>query len=103
VDLAVVLSPALHGKSRWRKRLALTGDASFRLSTDAVDVVIPEDAPWLLGQRVPRDGRLLAERDPRRRVEAAETVLRRYFDEAPLRAELDRALAARVKAGRFAN
>lgn len=102
VDLAVVLRGDLNASARWRKRLALSHDASVELGTDAVGLVVLEETPAVLGHRVLRDGRLLGERDPRRRVEVAEAVLRRYCDEAWLRAELDRALAARVREGRFA-
>jgi hypothetical protein len=61
-----------------------------------VDVVLLEEAPSAVGQRILRDGRLLCERDPTRRTTVAEGVLRRYLDEEYLRRELDRALAERV-------
>jgi hypothetical protein len=102
VDLAVVLTTGLGADARWSTRMALLSDAYRQLGTEAVDLVVLEDAPSVLGHRILRDGRLLAESDPRRRVAVAEGVLRRYFDEAHLRAELDRGLAARVQDGSFA-
>jgi predicted nucleotidyltransferase len=102
VDLAVILRRDLDAGGRWRKRLELIGRASDLLGTDAVDVVVLEDAPSALGHRVLRDGRLLCERDSARRTAVAEDVMRRYLDEAYLRSELDRALAERVREDRFA-
>ena len=101
VDLAVALRGGLEASARWRKRLDLIGDACARLGTDAVDVVVLEDAPALLGHRVLARGRLLCERDPRRRVQVAERVMRQYLDEAHLRAVLDAGLGRRVREGRF--
>jgi predicted nucleotidyltransferase len=102
VDLAVVLHPRLDAAARWRKRLDLMVDACRRLGTDAVDLVVLEDAPSLLGHRVLAGGVLLVERDPRRRTQVAERVLREYLDTAYLRDVLDAGLASRLREGRFA-
>ena len=102
VDLAVTLAAALDATARWRKRLDLTADACHRLGTDAVDVVVLEDAPAVLGHRVLGRGRLLCEPQPRRRVTVAEGILRRYLDEEPLRRVLDASLGQRIREGRFA-
>jgi hypothetical protein len=102
VDLAVVLRDALSADARWRKRLALIEDATRRLRTDAVDVVVLEDAPIVLAHRVLARGRLLGEADPNCRRLVAERVMRRYLDEAPLRAALDAALSRRIREGQFA-
>lgn len=76
--------------------------ATAELGSDAVDVIVLEEAPAPLAHRVIRDGRLLIDRDPRRRVAVVEDVFRRYLDEAPLRRTLDEALRARIAEGRFA-
>jgi len=102
VDLAVILDERLDAAARWRKRLDLMADAARRLGTDAVDLVVLEEAPTVLGHRVLAHGVLLSERDPRRRVEVAERIMRRYLDEAYLRRVLDAGLAQRLREGRFA-
>lgn len=102
VDLAVVLDAKLSPAERWRRRLALLEAAAAELGSDAVDLVILEEAPAPLAHRVIRDGRLLVDTDPRRRVAVVEDVFRRYLDEAPLRRALDEALRARIAEGRFA-
>jgi hypothetical protein len=102
VDLAVTLAPGLDAAARWRKRLDLIGDASRRLGTDAVDVVVLQDAPVVLAHRVLGRGTLLCEPQPRRRAAVAEGILRRYLDEEPLRRILDAGLAQRIREGRFA-
>ncbi len=102
VDLAVVLRDGLDPDARWRKRLGLIADGTRRLGTDAVDVVVLEDVPSVVGHRVLSRGRLLAESNPRRRAWVAEAVLRAYLDEAHLRRILDAGLSRRIAEGRFA-
>jgi predicted nucleotidyltransferase len=102
VDLGVMLAAGLDATARWRKRLDLLHDATRRLGTDAVDVVIVEDAPSVLAHRILARGRLLCEPDPRRRTVVAADVFRCYLDEAYLRAVLDEGLARRAREGRFA-
>jgi predicted nucleotidyltransferase len=102
VDIAVVLDARLDSAARWRKRLDLAADACRRLGTDAVDLIVLEDAPSVLGHRVLAGGVLLIEPDPRRRAQVAERVLREYLDTAYLRDVLDAGLASRLREGRFA-
>ena len=102
VDLAVVLREELGADGRWRKRLALLSDACRRLGTEAVDLVVLEDAPAPLGHRILKHGRLLSDTQPRRRATVAERILRQYLDEAYLRRVLDAGLAARLREKRFA-
>lgn len=102
VDLAVVLREGLDGDARWRKRLDLQTEACRRLGTDAVDLVVLEDAPAPLGHRVLKHGRLLNDMVPRRRAAVAERILGQYLDEAYLRRVLDAGLAARLREKRFA-
>ena len=102
VDLAVVLREELDASARWRKRLTFLSDACQRLGTDAVDLVVLEDAPAPLGHRVLKWGRLLCEPLPQRRADVAERILRCYLDEAYLRRVLDAGLAERLREKRFA-
>jgi predicted nucleotidyltransferase len=102
VDLAVVLAAGLDAERRWKKRLDLMADATRVLGTDAVDLLVLEDAPVVVAHRVLRDGRLLGERMPERRTQVAEGIMRRYVDEEYLRRELDRGLSDRLREGRFA-
>jgi predicted nucleotidyltransferase len=102
VDLAVVLREELDADARWRKRLALLSEASKRLGTEALDLIVLEDAPTPLGHRVLKHGRLLSDTQPRRRATVAERILRQYLDEAYLRRVLDAGLADRLRERRFA-
>ena len=102
VDLAVVLREGLDADARWRKRLALLSDGCRRLGTDALDLVILEDAPTPLGHRVLKHGRLVGDIQPRRRAAMAERILRQYLDEGYLRRVLDAGLAERLRERRFA-
>jgi len=102
VDLAVILRACLSPAARWRKRLALIDSAGSALGTDAIDLVVLEEAPAPLGHRIVRAARLLLDADPPRRVAVVEDVLRRYLHEAPLRRALDEGLGERLEGGRFA-
>ena len=93
---------AAAGDARWRKRLALLADGCRRLGTDALDLVILEDAPTPLGHRVLKRGRLVGDTQPRRRAAVAERILRQYLDEGYLRRVLDAGLAERLRERRFA-
>jgi predicted nucleotidyltransferase len=101
-DLAVILAAGLSPSEQWRKRLALIDSAASMLGTEAVDIVILEEAPSPVAHRAIRDGRLVVDRDAQRRVEVVECVLRRYLDEAWLRRVLDEGLRTRLEEGRFA-
>jgi len=103
VDLAVVVRADMDERQRFSKRMALLDDATRALGTDAVDVVVMDDAPSVLAHRVLRAGRLLAERDPQRRARVVENVMRRYLDERWLHTVLDEGLQRRVREGRFAD
>jgi predicted nucleotidyltransferase len=100
VDLAVVLVEG--DVDRFRKRLDLLDAATRELGTDAVDLVILEDAPTVLAHRVLAHGRLLLDQDPRRRTKVAFEVMRRYLDERWLHQVLDLGLARRVRENRLA-
>lgn len=102
VDIAVILTAALSAQDRWRQHLALLDAAKAELGSDAVDLIVLDDAPSPLAHRVIRDGRLLVDREPSRRVAVVEDTLRRYLDEAPLRRVLDQHVGARLAEGRFA-
>lgn len=102
VDVAVMLRAGVPAAHRWRKRLEYADALACALGTDDVDVVILEEAPAALAHRIVRDGLLVVDHDPQRRVQVVEDALRRYLDEAALRAALDEGLRERLREGRFA-
>jgi len=101
VDVAVWLDPGLPAPARGRRQLELMSRTSDALGTDEVQVVVMNDAPPLLAQRVLRDGVLLAERDPALRVRLETDAIVRYLDTSPLREELGRQLERRLSEGTF--
>lgn len=102
VDIAVILTSALSAYERWGRRLALLDSAKTELRSDDIDLIVLEDAPAPVAHRAIRDGRLILDRDPHRRVAVVEDVFRRFIDEAPLRRVLDEQLRTRLAEGRFA-
>jgi predicted nucleotidyltransferase len=101
VDVAVWSRPGLDAEARFRLGLALTGAAAAALGTDAVQVVVLDDAPPLLRHRAWKGGRLLVDSDPVTRVRGEARALIEYLDTAPLRAQLARGLRRRLSEDRF--
>lgn len=101
VDLAVWLDPTLHRNDRSQKMLSLMGDAASRLGTDEVQVVVLNDAPPSLVHAALREGVRLVENDARQRVRLEVKAAVEYLDLAPLRRELTRGMARRIREGRF--
>jgi hypothetical protein len=88
-------------KEQFRLQLRLMADAAAALRSDAVDVVVLNDAPPRLRHRAMRDRRLLVERDRRARVDLETRAMLEYLDTAPLREEFARGLRHRLAEGRF--
>ena len=89
VDVAVWLAREEHGL---RTHLELASLAAGALGTDAVDLVVLDDAGPLLTQRVLEDGVLLVDRDPVERVRRHARAIVEFLDTQPLRDELDAGL-----------
>ena len=98
LDVAVLLAKEVTEPLR---RRALLMEELTRASGVAVDVVVLGEASPLLAARVVRDGQILLSRDESARVRFETDALRRYFDTARLRQELDRAFVSAVKEDRL--
>ena len=105
VDVAVYVEPAAlqHAErdSAWGYPAEVTGVAMDGLRMNDVNVVILNNAPPLLSDRVARSGRLVLSRDEACRRRWVVQVKSRYCDLAPLRRLLRAALEERVRAARF--
>ena len=92
VDVAVYIDKSLADEGRWGYRAELTTVLMDALGTNDVDVVVLNEAPPLLYNRVLRDGILLVTRDLQATTTRAGYALSRYFDFLP---QLDKMDAAR--------
>ena len=92
IDVAVYVDESAADEGHWGYRAELTTDLMAALGTDAVDVVVLNEAPILLYHRVLRDGVRLLSRDLRATTSRAGQALSRYFDFLP---QLDKMDAAR--------
>ncbi|MDQ3720981.1 MAG: nucleotidyltransferase domain-containing protein [Actinomycetota bacterium] len=101
VDVSIWLDPALDRGRRLELRLELTAAACAALATEALDLLVLNDAPPLLQHRALSQRRLLVDRDPRARVHLEAWAQLRYLDTALLRDELARGLRHRLAEGRF--
>lgn len=99
IDIAVLLAPSVPAEARLDVAAALIEELERRFGR--VDLILLEHAPPALRHRVFRDGILLFERDPRRRVAFEVRAIQEYLDFQPLAAIYDRALIARAAEGRL--
>lgn len=103
--------PEIHGavvRAAWggsRDRLERSGPSARRRdrggAPEGADLLILNDAPPLISDRVARGGRLLFSRDEPARVRWIARTKSRYCDLRPLRERLDRAVSERIRSGRF--
>ena len=104
-DLAVYVEPdeyrRLDRSAPYGYLAEITGALTDALATDDVNVVILNDAPPLLADRVARDGLLILSRDDDRRLSWLVRTKSRYCDLVFLRRKLERALEERIRSGRF--
>jgi predicted nucleotidyltransferase len=80
VDVAVLIQDGLSSSEALVLRLRLMEAIGLALCVERVDVVILNDAPYLLQHRVIRDGRILFCRDELARARYEFGVLRAYLD-----------------------
>ncbi len=83
IDVAVYIDEDLAEPGPYGYDAELIADLMTELETNAVDVVLLNQAPPLLYHRVLRDGKLLVTRDPRATTTRAGYALSRYFDFLP--------------------
>jgi uncharacterized protein len=99
VDVAVLLDPGVAPQDRMDIAAALVEELEHRCAR--VDLMLLDEAAPALKHRVLREGFLLLERDPRRRVAFETRAIQEYLDFQPLAAVYDRALFARAAEGRL--
>lgn len=80
VDVAVSFSDDLDRDTRFRRRLALTGEISAIVGTATVDVVVLDDASVSLCFEVIKANHPLVVRDSELKVDFEHRVLSRYLD-----------------------
>ncbi len=101
-DLAVFPSAGLSPETRWNLKLELIDSLGTALKSDAVDLVMLDEASSLLCHRVLRDGELVFCRDPVAKVQFFVTTMQRYFDEQPMRNSMGVILRDRILKGKGA-
>ncbi|MBY0495992.1 MAG: nucleotidyltransferase domain-containing protein [Cyanobacteria bacterium] len=77
VDVAVYLGP---GVDRFEERLRLLGELQQRCRTEAVDLIVLNDAPVSLAGRILRTRLVLVDRDPAARHRYESVTARQFFD-----------------------
>ncbi len=101
VDIAVLVERAIAPVPPFGYAAELAANVTTALGGAPVDVVILNDAPPLLYQRVLRDGIRLLARDLRATTTREGRALSRYCDYVPQLRKIDRAHSARIGAGDF--
>ncbi len=101
VDIAVLWGDDVPAAEFGRRQAALGVALVQLLWTDAVDVVVLNEATPLLAMEVLRDGRILYNTDDALRLDFQVRALRKYRDTEPLRRLLRQALEERLREGTF--
>lgn len=103
IDLAVLFDTSLEKETYLPERLRLLGEMSTVLGTDAVELVVLNEAPPALGYRVTRDGLLLyaSGNSNSQLVNFKVKTWDRYFDYEPTQRIFSAGLARRIQEGRF--
>lgn len=100
IDIAILLKPGT-SSYYFSKKLSLLGRISSILKTDAVDLIILNEAPPVLRYHVLRGGKGLFVRDERILQEFREKAVLEYLDLRPLLDVHYSALTKRIKEGSF--
>lgn len=100
-DLAVYLDPTTPADRFATRRIELIARIAPVVGTDAVDVVLLNEATPLLYHRVLRDGMRLGSRDLVATTRRAGQALSRYCDYLPQLAKIESAHRRRIAAGAF--
>lgn len=79
-DFAIQTAPGLSASRRFAVKLAVMERLSKALKTDAIDVVLMDEAPPLLAHRILREGKTLYCRNPILRVRQEFRLLNEYLD-----------------------
>lgn len=101
VDIAVFVERTSAPVPPFGYAAELAADVTTAVGGAAVDVVVLNDAPPLLYQRVLRDGIRLLARDLRATTTREGRALSRYCDYVAQLQKIDRAHSARISAGDF--
>jgi predicted nucleotidyltransferase len=80
LDFAIQAKIGLSDRQRFRLKLTMLDRLSKAFSTDAIDVVLLEEAPPLLAHRILKDGKILYCRNPLLRVRNEFRLLTTYLD-----------------------
>lgn len=100
-DLAVFLAPAAAVAAYGERRIELATRIAAIVGSDAVDVVLLNEAAPLLYHRVLRDGVRLTSRDLVATTRRAGQALSRFCDFVPQLAKIESAHRRRIAAGAF--
>ena len=85
IDIGLLVDKDRTDDSGYGYRAGVTTDIMSVVKTDAVDVVLLNDAPPLLAHRAVRDGIVLHSKDEAARIAFEVRTLNRYIDTKPLR------------------
>jgi len=101
VDVGVLLPEDIPKAGYLESRLELMAELSQLLGTDAVDLVILNEAPPLLVHRVITRGKLIYAKDDVKRTRFEARAIQEYLDLKPLYELEGRYMRERIKEGKF--
>lgn len=101
IDIAVLLKKNVPSRKYWDLKIGLISKITPILSTDEVDFVVLNEAPYELAYNILKEGKILFCRDENACGEFREKTVSDYLDTQSLRKERHFHLMERIKSGRF--
>lgn len=80
IDMAVYFDEKLSSDERFDLRLKIIGDLMDLFKANKIDVVPLNDAPYLLENRILKEGKLIYSQDEKKRIFYETKAFMRYFD-----------------------
>lgn len=80
IDIAVYFEKGISGDKRFDLRLKLIGDLMDLFKTNEIDVVPLNDTPYLLENRIIKEGKLIYSQDEKKRIFYETKAFMKYFD-----------------------
>ncbi len=101
VDIAVYLSEKILAKKKLDWQLSMMAELRPILRTDAIEIVVLNEAPLVLRYEIVSKGKILVKADPSRELDFRLRTWNEYVDTAPMRAMFRRVMKQKIEEGTF--
>ena len=101
IDIAVYFSDATSREKFFELKIALLSKLYPLLETEKIDLVILNESPLSLTYRVLKDGEIIVENDPQKRITFYENTIIRYLDFLPFITAMNKQIQKNMLEGTY--